>query len=141
MTTDILITFKDFDITSKGTMTTTWHFIGFSCLVNPNSQFHVRKRNFKSNFYYIRSDLSLLSLRLFCFYMYIIINTILNKLISRILASNENVFFTAFFVTAIGLKESGLKNITMSLCLASFILLYAILFLSMKLHCCSDAIY
>lgn len=92
MTTDILIIFKDFDITSKGTMTTTWHFIGFSCLVNPNSQFHVRKRNFKSNFYYISSDLSLLPSRLFCFYMYIIINIILNKLISRILASNENVF-------------------------------------------------
>lgn len=123
MTTDILIIFKDFDITSKGTMTTTWHFIGFSCLVNPNSQFHVRKRNFKSNFYYIRSDLSLLSLRLFCFYMYIIINTILNKLISRILASNEYVFFTAFFVTAIGLRVWTQKYNYVSLsCLLYFTL-------------------
>ena len=123
MTTDILITFKDFDITSKGTMTTTWYFIGFSCLVNPNSQFHVRKRNFKSNFYYIRSDLSLLSLRLFCFYMYIIINTILNKLISRILASNEYVFFTAFFVTAIGLRVWTQKYNYVSLsCLLYFTL-------------------
>ena len=123
MTTDILITFKDFYITSKGTMTTTWHFIGFSCLVNPNSQFHVRKRNFKSNFYYIRSDLSLLSSRLFCFYMYIIINTILNKLISRILASNENVFFTAFFVTAIGLRVWTQKYNYVSLsCLLYFTL-------------------
>lgn len=123
MTTDILIIFKDFDITSKGTMTTTWHFIGFSCLVNPNSQFHVRKRNFKSNFYYIRSDLSLLSLRLFCFYMYIIINTILNKLISRILASNENVFFTAFFVTAISLRVWTQKYNYVSLsCLLYFTL-------------------
>lgn len=123
MTTDILIIFRDFDITSKGTMTTTWHFIGFSCLVNPNSQFHVRKRNFKSNFYYIRSDLSLLSLRLFCFYMYIIINTILNKLISRILASNEYVFFTAFFVTAIGLRVWTQKYNYVSLsCLLYFTL-------------------
>ena len=123
MTTDILIIFKDFDITSKGTMTTTWHFIGFSCLVNPNSQFHVRKRNFKSNFYYIRSDLSLLSSRLFCFYMYIIINTILNKLISRILASNEYVFFTAFFVTAIGLRVWTQKYNYVSLsCLLYFTL-------------------
>lgn len=123
MTTDILIIFKDFDITSKGTMTTTWHFIGFSCLVNPNSQFHVRKRNFKSNFYYISSDLSLLSSRLFCFYMYIIINIILNKLISRILASNEYVFFTAFFVTAIGLRVWTQKYNYVSLsCLLYFTL-------------------
>lgn len=123
MTTDILIIFRDFDITSKGTMTTTWHFIGFSCLVNPNSQFHVRKRNFKSNFYYISSDLSLLSSRLFCFYMYIIINIILNKLISRILASNEYVFFTAFFVTAIGLRVWTQKYNYVSLsCLLYFTL-------------------
>ena len=130
MTTDILIIFKDFDITSKGTMTTTWHFIGFSCLVNPNSQFHVRKRNFKSNFYYIRSDLSLLSLRLFCFYMYIIINTILNKLISRILASNENVFFTAFFVTAIGLRVWTQKYNYVSLSCLLYFTLYNPVFIN-----------